>query len=129
MVTRLTTCIPGGGAGDNVTFLWDFWWMRTAAMDAGARVLCHTVLLFAPLGTSLVLHTHLAAPAAAGVALGWFSIQTALNTLLILAVALNGFVAYLLARRYTGTAPSILAGIVFGGAPQSSAGSPGTSTS
>ena len=108
--------IPGGGAGDNVTFLWDFWWMRIAAMDIGSRVFW-CPYLFAPLGTSLVLHTHLAAPAAAGVALGWLSIQTALNTLLILAVALNGFVAYLLAREYTGTAPSILAGIVFGGAP------------
>ena len=40
LARRLTTAIPGGGAGDNVTFLWNFWWMRQAlVLRAGCSVL------------------------------------------------------------------------------------------
>jgi hypothetical protein len=43
--------IPGAGAGDNLTFVWNTWWMHQA-VAAGQSPLW-TSMLFAPWGTGL----------------------------------------------------------------------------
>jgi hypothetical protein len=56
LARHLTTAVPGGGPGDNLTFLWNFWWMRHALASKTADVL-QTSFLFYPFGTSLALDT------------------------------------------------------------------------
>ena len=117
LVLNLSTHIPGPGAGDNVTFLWNFWWMRTA-LAAGVDPF-YTTAVFAPVGTDLTLHTHTMLPALVGAtALGALPVATALNLTILAGVALNAFCAYFLAWRVTRDyAGALVAGLVFGGAP------------
>jgi hypothetical protein len=114
---HLTTHLPGTAIGDNAIFLWNFWWMRHAL--AAHTSFFHTNYLFAPVGTSLTLHTHTALPAFAGATLlGALSPVAALNVVTLAAVALNGFAAYLLAwqtTRHRGAA--IVGGVVFASSP------------
>ena len=58
--------IPGPGAGDNLTFVWNTWWMRHALANGQSPL--WTSMLFAPSGTGLALNTHFALPALAGAA-------------------------------------------------------------
>ena len=58
LVANLTTHIPGPSAGDNVTFLWNFWWMRTAIEQRTDFLV--TPFICAPWGVNLTLHTHTA---------------------------------------------------------------------
>src|SRR5262245_23115913 len=58
LVAHLATRIPGPGVGDNVAALWMFWWTRFA-MDHHIDPFS-TTHLFAPVGTSLALHTNIA---------------------------------------------------------------------
>ena len=117
LVLHLSTHVPGPGAGDNVAFLWNFWWMRTA-LAAGADPF-HTTALFAPVGADLTLHTHTMLPAFAGATvLAALPVATALNLTILAGLALNAFCAYLLAWRVTHDyAGALIAGLVFGGAP------------
>lgn len=118
LARHLATHLVGDGIGDNALFPWNFWWMRQAL--AGAADPFHTTALFAPFGTSLVLHTHTALPAAVGGSLlAAASPIAAHNVVLILTVAANAFTAYLLAHRVTGGAfgASLIAGLVYGGSP------------
>ena len=62
LVRHLTTQIPGTGAGDNVTALWMFWWMRFAVLHQLDPLA--TGHMFVPVGTSLALHTNIALPSA-----------------------------------------------------------------
>jgi hypothetical protein len=116
LAAAFTTHIPGA-PGDNLTFLWNFWWMR-AALDGGSAVF-FTTALFAPWGVDLALHTHTALPALAGATvLGALPLPAALNTTVIGGVALSGFCAYWLAWRATGDRPAaLLGGIIFGCSP------------
>ena len=112
LVLHLSTHVPGVGAGDNLSFLWNFWWFRTPA------ALAHPFecsVLFAPVGTSLVLDTHTALPAIVGATvLRSFDIVTACNLTLLAGLTLNGWVTYLLAWHLTKQVwPSVLAGVVF----------------
>lgn len=106
-----------GDPGDNVTFVWSVWWMRTA-LARGLDVLS-TPLLFAPWGVDLTLHTHIILPAFVGATLlGWLTPAAALNVTVIAAVALSGFCAYALAWRATGSrAGALLAGVIYAGSP------------
>jgi hypothetical protein len=116
LATVLPTHVPGL-PGDNLAFLWNFWWMR-AARDAGLDVF-ETSALFAPHGVDLVLHTHTALPAFLGsTALSLLPLPAALNVTLIAGVALGGFCTYWLGWRITGDRPAaLLAGLIFGCSP------------
>jgi hypothetical protein len=121
LVTRLSTDLPGAAAGDNVAFLWNFWWMRTA-LDAG-RDVSFTEYLFAPSGVDLTLHTHTALLAFAGATvLATLPVIAALNVTVLVSVFLSGLAAYLLAYKLTARASaSAIAGLIYGGSPFMSA--------
>src|SRR6266446_2031616 len=100
LVRHLPTYLPGPGPGDNIDFLWNFWWMRTAL--ASGLNFFHTTYLFVPTGADLTLHTHTALPAFVGATvLGGLPVVAALNLAILAALFLNGLCAYLLAWRVT----------------------------
>jgi hypothetical protein len=121
LVLHLETHLPGQAPGDNMIFLWNFWWMRIAL--ASGEDFFHTHYLFAPAGADLTLHTHAALPALIGATvLRGLSVVTALNITILAALALNGFCAYLLAWRVTrDRAAAVVAGVIFGASPYLSA--------
>jgi hypothetical protein len=110
--------LPGAGPDDNVMFLWNFSWMREV-LDRGLANPFHTSMMFAPDGADLVLHTHTALAAFIGATVfGALPVASALNSVLLLSCALNGFLAYLLAHKATGSRPaSLLAGVFFAASP------------
>jgi hypothetical protein len=116
LVLNLGTHIPGDGPGDNVAFLWNFWWCRQALPESGLD-LFQTRYLFAPAGTPLVLHTHTALPAFIGATLfGSLPVVVAHNVVLLAGLAANGIATYVLAWRHVHrTMPALLAGTVFSG--------------
>ena len=111
------THLPGFSIGDNATFLWNFWWMRTALAERVSFF--HTTYLFAPFGADLTLDTHTALPAFIGATvLGKASPLVALNVMILVGLALNGYCAYLLAWRVSNDrAGAVIAGIMFGASP------------
>ena len=117
LVLHLTTHIPGAAAGDNLNFLWNFWWARTALEST--EHLFFTRHLFAPIGTDLTLHTHTVLPAViAATLLRPLPVIVGLNLTILASLFLNGFCAYLLARRTVRDTPAaIVAGLIFGGSP------------
>lgn len=123
---HLSTHLPGSTPGDNIAFLWNFWWMRHA-MSSGVDFF-HTQYLFVPTGTDLTLHTHTALPALVGAtALSALPVVAALNLTTLAALFLNGFCAYLLAWRVTGAhGGAMISGIIFGGSPYIAAHLTGT---
>ncbi len=114
---HLSTHLPGPGIGDNVQFLWNFWWMRTA-LASGADFF-HTPYLFAPFGADITLHTHTALPAFLGATMfSWLPLVTAHNVVLLASLFLNGLCAYFLAFRTTRDfGGALLAGLLFGASP------------
>jgi hypothetical protein len=111
------THLAGAGFSDNANFLWNVWWMREA-LGSGERFFS-TPYLFAPFGSDLTLHTHTALNAFAGATiLERLPPLTAMNVTILGSLFLNGFCAYLLAWRVTRDGgASVIAGLVFGGAP------------
>lgn len=112
LAAHLGTTLPGP-AGDNLAFLWNFWWMREALVT-GASVF-HTPYLFAPVGVDLTLNTHTALPAFVGATvLAPLSVVAAQNLVTLTALFLNGFCAYRLARVFTDDrGAAFLGGVVF----------------
>ena len=111
---HLDSHLPGTGLGDNVSFVWNQWWMREAL--ASSRIdFFHSDHLMWPHGVPLVLHTHTALMAFVGAtALGGFSIVEAQNILVIGAVALNGLAAFALALEISGSrSGASLAGVLY----------------
>jgi hypothetical protein len=106
--------IPGAGPEDNLSFLWNFWWFRYALTHPG-QPLFETSHLFAPFGTSLVLHTHTALPALVGATvLGWMPLVAAHTTMLLAGLAANGVATYGLAYYHVRRVlPAVLAGVIF----------------
>ena len=117
LAARLSTHIPGDGAGDNLIFLWNFWWMRTAL--AAGHDLFHTTHLFAPFGVDLTLHTYTPFASFIGATvLGGLSEPAALNVTILASLALNGFCAYLLIWRLTrDVGAASIGGLIFAGSP------------
>lgn len=117
LATCLSTCLPGTGLGDNTTFVWNIWWMRQVFPDVIGYF--SSTAIMAPVGSSLVLHTHAAWPAAiAATALRQFSEVEAYNLLMVGSLALNALATYGLASAVTGRFwPSVAAGAVFVVAP------------
>jgi hypothetical protein len=128
LVTNLSTHMPGGGAGDNVAFLWKFWWMRTA-IDRGLDF-SRTSHLFAPAGVDLTLHTHTALNAFAGATvLVALPVIAALNVTVLVSVFLSGLATYLLAYKLTArAAAAAIAGLIYAGSPFMSAHLNGTAS-
>jgi hypothetical protein len=113
VLANLSTVIPGSGAGDNVTFVWNIWWMRYAVHHSGPTFF-FTPFLFHPLGVDLTLHTHTALPALLGAA--WRSPIAGQNALIALHIYLNLLCSYALAGRITGNVIASLAGAMIFGA-------------
>ncbi len=115
LVTNLSGLVPGVGPGDTLQFLWNFWWMRTA-LASGLDVF-HTNFMFAPVGSSLVLHTLTPLPAfVAAELLSPLSVAAGMNVTILASLSLNGFCAYLLALRLgADRAGAIIGGLIFGG--------------
>ena len=118
LATAAGAAIPGDGYGDNVTFLWNFWWMRHALASATDAAFSSTYLFY-PAGIDLTLHTHTALGAWLGATAGrTLSAATALDVYIWLCVGLNGFCTYLLAWRLTrNRAAALVAGLFFAASP------------
>ena len=117
LVLHPSTHLTGPGIGDNVGFLWNFWWMRQA-LALHANVF-HPDALVAPVGVDLTLHTHTALPAFVGATLmGGLPVVAAQNVTILVSLFLNGFCAYRLAWRVSGDyGAAIVGGLVFAGSP------------
>jgi hypothetical protein len=106
-----------GGAGDNLSFVWNFWWARTAL--ATHQSVFWTPAIFAPFGTSLATHTFVPLLT---VSAGWLLRSTPpltlYNSALLAAVFLNFVCAYGAAFLVSRDRPaSAFAGITFAASP------------
>lgn len=113
LIATMGAAIPGTGPGDNVAFLWNVWWFQNHPLAFW------TDRLFFPLGTSLIPHTHTAFPSSlAAAAAGWLGPVTALNTLILAALAANGLATYALvwylSRQWTA---GVAAGLIVAASP------------
>ena len=114
VVSRFSTAIPGAGAGDNVTFVWNIWWMRYVLHQPGYSFFS-TPFLFYPFGADLTLHTHTALPAFVAALAGPASFVASQNLLIVLHIYLNFVCSYALGYRATRRVPSaFVAAVVFG---------------
>jgi hypothetical protein len=115
VLTRMSVAVPGAGAGDNVSFIWNVWWTRYALQHPGQSVF-FTPLLFHPFGANLTQHTLTLLPA---LAVSWIDNPVLAQNILIVAhIFLNFASAYALAYRETRRVPpSLLAAVVFGWSP------------
>jgi hypothetical protein len=111
LVLHLDSHLPGRDLGDNAAFVWNLWWMREALASSSISFF-NTDALFAPMGASLVLHTHTALSSWLGATvLRDVGVVRAQNLLLIGSLALNGSAGYLLARLVNGAAlPAAIGG-------------------
>src|SRR5215475_299722 len=114
LIRHLDSSLPGLSLGDNLTFVWNSWWMREA-LASPTRHFFNTDAIFAPLNVSLALHTHTALPAfVSATVLSRMSPPAAQNILLIASLALNGFFAYVLTGLVTRSRwPAAAAGALF----------------
>ena len=113
------TVIPGADYGDNIGSLWSFWWAREALARADASF-WKTDALFAPLGTTLVLHTGTPLLTLAGaLAFPASDSPVLLNDIFIaLGVFLNGVCAYAAAfHAVRQRRAALVAGIIFALSP------------
>ena len=117
LALHLPDHIPGVG-GDNYSFLWNLWWMRTV-LSAPDLEFFHSQYLLSPFGVDLVNHPHTALQAfLSATALRRVPIVTAENLYIIGSVFLNSVCAYALAfdivRRRRA---ALIAAMAFGGSP------------
>src|SRR3954465_2975984 len=116
ILSNLSTVVPGSGAGDNLTFVWNVWWMRYVLHHPG-HTFFFTPFLFHPVGVDLTLHTHTALPALLG-AMSSTSPVAGQNGVIVLHLFLNFACMYALAHRVTGHAvASAAAALIFGTSP------------
>ena len=112
VLSNPSNVIPGAGAGDNITFVWNVWWMRYVLHHSG-QTFFFTPFLFHPLGVDLTLHTHTALPALVGAA--WLSPIAGQNAVVSLHLYLNFLCSYALAHRLTrNLVSSAAAAVIFG---------------
>jgi hypothetical protein len=118
LIGSFGTAIPGPGAGDNLTFVWNLWWTRYAL--AHGHPLLWSPLLLYPFGADLTLHTHTLLPA---LAVSFVANPLAAQNLLVCShLFLNFACMYALAYRETGHAGAALVGaLIFGWSPYVSA--------
>src|SRR5262249_797317 len=95
LLIHLSSTIPGT-PGDNLGFVWNDWWMRTALQAHVSPF--RTDRLFQPNGMHLTVHTHTGLLSwISATLLSPLSIVSAHNTLILIALATNGLAAYALA--------------------------------
>ncbi len=118
LALRFRSAVPAG-SGDILQNYWNFWWWKTALFDLQVHPY-RTEYQFHPFGVDLVFYTHsifnqlVAMP----VNLKWGE-AAAYNFCVLLALALCGYGAYLLACEITGDPrASFLAGLVYTFFPQ-----------
>ncbi len=117
VITQLSSALPGVGAGDNVTFVWNLWWMRYVIHHPGLSFF-FTSFLFYPVGADLTLHTHTALPAFVAAIAGPSSLIASQNLLIIADLFLNFVCGYALAYRLTRhVGGALAASLVFGASP------------
>ena len=117
VLADLSTALPGAGAGDNVTFVWNLWWMRYVLHHPGLSFFS-TPFLFHPMGSDLTLHTHTALPALIAALFGPPSLLASQNLLVAGHLLLNFLCGYALAYRLTRRAgAAFTAALVFGASP------------
>jgi hypothetical protein len=125
IVRGLSSSLPGAQAGDNVTFVWNVWWMRYVLHHPGQSFFS-TPFLFYPVGTDLTLHTHTALPALVAAVVGPSSLVAAQNLLIIAHLFLNFVCSYALAYRATRQVfAALVASLIFGASPFVGAHLPG----
>lgn len=120
LVLRFSSDLPGGahkdGLEDAYQNVWNLWW--TVEALSRPTNLWVTDLLFYPDGPNLLFHT--LSPgntlAVAPITALWGPIA-GFNALALASFALGGLGMWLLARRYCGPAPALLAGIVYVASP------------
>ncbi len=126
VVAHLSTMLPGTAtwAFDESTFVWNIWYFKHALLDLHSSPL-HSDLIWHPLGIDLVLHTYNLFNALAGMPLLLaFNAVVASNITVLLATALSGLGAYLLAldvlrRAHAGTGTNhlqlaaLIAGLIY----------------
>jgi hypothetical protein len=125
LIGHASAAVPGGGAGDNLTFVWNSWWMYHVIHSGGSFFF--SPFLFAPVGVDLTLHTHTALPSlvAAAIASGE-SLVLGTNVVIVSQLVLNFACCFALTWRLTRDLPAALAGsIVFGCSPYLGAHLPG----
>jgi hypothetical protein len=107
-----------GPEGDNLTNVWNCWWMRYALGSSSADFF-YCPLIFVPWGTSLVLHTHTALPAfVAATLLAPLPVVAAQNVVIWAGLAGNAAAMFVLARRTTrDTYASTAAALTFAVSP------------
>jgi hypothetical protein len=122
VLSRMHEVVPGAGPGDNLTFVWNLWWMRVTVRDVHYTFL-QCPMIFYPFGVNLALDTHTALPAfLAAVLAPHASLLATENVSIALHLFLNCAVAYALAYsmvRHIGGA--MIAAVVFGCSPYVSA--------
>lgn len=117
LLSHLSSALPGTHAADNVTFVWNLWWMRYVLHHPGLSFFS-TAFLFYPVGTDLTVHTHTALPAFAAAVAGPSSLVASQNLLIVAHLFLNFVCSYALAYRLTRDAgAAFVASIVFGASP------------
>ena len=94
VLTRMSVAVPGAGAGDNVSFIWNVWWTRYALQHPGQSVF-FTPLLFHPFGANLTQHTLTLLPA---LAVSWIDNPVLAQNVLIVAHIFLNFACYLRPR-------------------------------
>lgn len=115
--TDPSALVIGDELADNASFIWNFWWAQVA-LAAHPPSLFATDRLFAPFGTSLILHTGTPLLTVTAAMVPGLDPVTAYNVWLWLGLTLNGVCAYVLALRLTRRPDSaLLAGTIFGAAP------------
>lgn len=117
LAAQAAVSVPGGGAGDNLTFVWNTWWMSQSLHTGVSFFFCP--LLFAPYGVDLTLHTHTALPSliAAAFASG-HSFVLSTNLVIGFQLLLNFVCTFALAWRVTrDVSASALGSVVFGWSP------------
>jgi len=103
-----------GPPGDNLAFVWNTWW----AASVWKAPSFHTPLLFAPWGTTLLLHTHTLLPSALAAAWPGTNVLGGTNVIVALHLALNGLCAFALAWRLTRRlASSAIAAVAYAWSP------------
>jgi hypothetical protein len=110
--------ILGSNLGDNVSFVWNFWWAGHAMASPDAS-LFSTDALFAPIGTSLLLHTGTPLlTVVSALLLPGLEPVASYNLWIWLSLLLNGICTYAAAYQATKRQDAaLLAGTIFALAP------------
>jgi len=116
LVRHFSDQIPGT-PGDNISFLWNLWWMRHVLSEHVSFF--HSNFLFYPFGVDLVNHPHTALQGlVSATILGKLSVVQAENLYIVVSVFLNAAVAYALTYDITcNVLTALLAAMVFGDSP------------